>query len=82
MRSGPVVPVAEASAPGEPDQITIHRLAPDLTDHGVLFRSSLGSGSVVALAAGDLDFDGNLDLVVVEEGGGPEALLWRIEQGQ
>ncbi len=73
---------SDASAPGEPDQVTIHRIASDLTEHGVLFRSSLGGGSVVALAAGDLDFDGNLDLVVVEEGVGPEALLWRIELGR
>ncbi len=70
----------DASGPTEPDRVTIHRLEPDLSGHGVLFRAAVDGGGVVALAAGDLDFDGRTDLLVVEEGTSDTAVLWRVER--
>ena len=72
----------DASDPMSPDHITVHRLGGRLDSHSVLFRSALDGGGAVALAAGDLDFDGRADLVVVEEGRGSEAVLWRVERSR
>jgi hypothetical protein len=76
----PDLVTTDASGPTEPDRVTIHRLAPGLDGHGVLFRAALETGSVAAIVAGDLDFDGRADLLVVEEGRGDEAVLWRVER--
>ncbi|MCP4867610.1 MAG: VCBS repeat-containing protein [Proteobacteria bacterium] len=70
-----------ASPPGEPDSVTIHRLDAALEGHSVLFSSSL-DGSVVAVCAGDLDFDGETDLLLVEEGRDADAVLWRVERSR
>lgn len=77
--AGPELVTSTASAPGEPDAVTIHRLSGDLDGHSVLFAAPL-DGSVVAMAAGDLDFDGAGDLLVVEEGRDDLAVLWRVER--
>lgn len=76
----PDLVTTDASGPTEPDHVTIHRLDPDLAGHGVLFRAAVDGGAVVAMAVGDLDFDGRTDLLVVEEGSGEEAVLWRVER--
>jgi len=74
--------VSTTAAPGgEPDAVTIHRLDPSLHGHSVLFSAPL-DGSVVAACAGDLDFDGQVDLLLVEEGRGAEAVLWRVERSR
>lgn len=70
-----------AAPPGEPDGITIHRLDPALAGHSVLFSGAL-DGSVVAICAGDLDFDGATDLLLVEEGRDADAVLWRVERSR
>lgn len=69
--------VTEASAPGDPDRLSVFRLDEDGSP--LLFQAAL-EGSVVALGLGDLDFDGQPDLVLVEEGDGAEAVLWRLER--
>ena len=76
----PDLVTSDASGPSEPDRVTIHRLSPGLDGHGVLFRAPLETGGVAAMVAGDLDFDGRTDLLVVEEGRGDEAVLWRVER--
>ena len=68
-----------ATAPGEPDQLVVRRPASDGSSSTVLLRSPLGGGSVVGLAAGHLDFDARVDVVVVEESGdGGTWTLWRL----
>jgi hypothetical protein len=69
-----------ATPPGEPDEITIWQLDPGLSSITVLLRTALSGGAVVAMADGELDFDGNADVLVVEEGAGEEAVLWRLER--
>ncbi len=74
--------VTTGAAPfGEPDQVTIHRLEGTPPRLSVLFRSTF-AGTIRALAAGDLDFDGRADLVLVEEDASDEAVLWRLERAR
>ncbi len=77
----PELVTTTAAPAGEPDAVTILRLDPDLQGHSVLFSGPLDAG-VVALAAGDLDFDGAPDLLVVEEGRDGDAVLWRVERSR
>ncbi len=68
-----------ATAPGEPDQLVVRRPASDGSSSTVLLRSPLSGGSVVGLAAGHLDFDARVDVVIVEESGdGGTWTLWRL----
>ena len=76
----PDLVTSDATGPTEPDRVTIHRLEAGLAGHGVLFRAAVNGGAVVAMAAGDLDFDGRTDLLVIEEGPGEAAVLWRVER--
>jgi hypothetical protein len=64
---------------GEPDQITIHRLDGAVPRPSVLFRGTF-AGTIRAMGAGDLDFDGRIDIVLVEEDATDEAVLWRVER--
>lgn len=64
---------------GEADHVTIHRLEGTPPRASVLFRSTF-AGTVRALGSGDLDFDGRPDMVLVEEDGSNEAVLWRLER--
>jgi hypothetical protein len=68
-----------ASAPGDADQLTLYRMETELQGASVAYRTPLSGGEIVGLALGDLDFDDRLDLIVVEEAGGEEAILWRLE---
>ena len=68
-----------SSSPGEADQLVVRRLSPNQDSSTVLLKSPLGGGSVVALAAGSLDFDSRLDVVIVEELSNGETTLWRLE---
>ena len=65
-------------APGEPDRIRIRAVGSDLSSLPVLFEGEL-SGSVSALAVGDVDFDGLGDLLFVEQTAG-DPVLWRIRR--
>lgn len=65
--------------PGEPDLVTLYELDATFSAASVVFRTPLGGGSVAAMAEGDLDFDTVPDLVLVEEAGATEAVLWRLE---
>ncbi len=68
-----------ASAPGDADQLTLYRLEPELEGTSVAYRTPLSGGEIVGIALGDLDFDDRLDLIIVEESGGEDATLWRLE---
>lgn len=68
-----------ATPPGDGDEVTIYGVDPGLKRLSVLFRAALSGGGIVALAEGELDFDGYPDVLVVEEGAGKEAVLWRLE---
>jgi hypothetical protein len=68
-----------ATAPGEGDEVTIYALDAGLESATVLFRATLSGGSIVALAEGELDFDGSPDVLIIEETAGREAVLWRLE---
>lgn len=65
----------DPSGPGDPDRLSVFRL--DAQTASLLFRASF-DGPIVALAEGDLDFDGRPDLLVVEDG--ERATLWRLER--
>jgi hypothetical protein len=69
-----------ASGPGEPDSLSIHRLQPGLSS-GILFTEGF-EGSVLAIAAGDLDFDGLPDLLIAEELSPGRAQLWHLERSR
>jgi len=69
-----------ATAPGEPDRLEVVMLAADGSGVSVLFEAAF-DGSITALAAGDLDFDGRVDVVLVEDDG-DAAVLWRLERGR
>ncbi len=69
--------VTEALGPGEPDRLSLFRL--DERGSPLLFQATF-EGSLAALALGDLDFDGQPDLLLVEETGSDRAVLWRLER--
>jgi len=73
---GPELVTTSAAAPGEPDRIRLLHLEPSLEAVQVVFDSPVG-GSITAMAAGDLDFDGRRELLVVEQTEG-SAVLWLI----
>jgi hypothetical protein len=66
-----------ASSPGDADHVVLRRLHAEQLATSVLFRTPLSGGSIVALAIGQLDYDGRADAVLVEEAGG-ETVLWRL----
>lgn len=68
-----------ARSPGEGDQLTLYRIDEKLSRQTVAYRSRLSGGDIVAMAVGDLDLDERPDLLVVEEPGGGEAVVWRLE---
>lgn len=68
-----------ATSPGEPDQLVVRRPAPDGSSSTVLLKSALGGGSIVGVAAGHVDFDARLDLIVLEESvDGATQTVWRL----
>ncbi len=73
---GPELVTTSASAPGEPDRVRLLHIQPSLEAVQVVFDSPV-SGSITAMAAGDLDFDGRRELLVVEQTEG-SAVLWLI----
>lgn len=77
-RAGPELVTTEASPPGNPDRIRIHSLTPELDRLTVLFEGAL-DGSVVAMDAGDVDFDGLGDLLFVEQTEG-RPVLWIVRR--
>ncbi len=76
--AGPELVTSEASPRGAPDRFRIQAIDPALSGLGVLFEGDLG-GEIAAMAAGDLDFDGRGDLLVVEQTRG-EAVLWIVRR--
>jgi len=69
-----------AGGPDVADTLTVHRLQPGLSS-GVLFTQTFG-GSVVGIAAGDLDFDGLPDLLIAEEVSPGRTQLWHLERSR
>lgn len=69
-----------AGGPDGADSLNVHRLRPGLSS-GVLFTQTF-EGSVVGIAAGDLDFDGLPDLVIAEEVSPGRAQLWHLERSR
>jgi hypothetical protein len=68
-----------ATSPREADLLSILRVDRALTTTEVIFRSPLSGGEIVALAIGDLDLDARPDIILVEESGDSEAMVWRVE---
>lgn len=73
------VVVSAATAPGDADVVSVLRLDRGLTTTDVVFRSALAGGEIAAIAVGDLDLDARPDVVIVEETGDSEAMVWRLE---
>jgi len=69
-----------AQGPEGSDSLSIHRLQPGPSS-GMLFTQAF-EGSVLGIAAGDLDFDGLPDLLVAEEIGIGRAQLWHLERSR
>jgi hypothetical protein len=69
-----------AGGPDAADSLSVHRLRPGLSS-GVLFTQTF-EGSVVGIAAGDLDFDGLPDLVIAEEVSPGHTQLWHLERSR
>lgn len=65
-QAGPELVTTEASPFGSPDRVRIQAVSPDLDRLTVLFEGTL-DGAVVAMDAGDVDFDGLGDLLLVEQ---------------
>jgi hypothetical protein len=63
----------------EADEVIVYRLGGKPVTATEIFRTSMGGGSVAAMALGALDLDENPDLVVVEKTGKPQDILWRLE---
>jgi len=76
--AGPELVTTAPSGPDAPDRVRIHSLSPSLERLTVLFEGSVG-GSITAMAAGDLDFDGLGDLLLVEQTAG-DSVLWIIRR--
>jgi hypothetical protein len=66
-----------AAPPGEPDRLVVRRVDGDLSTSTELYRSALGGGSIAALAAGRVDV-AHLDVIVIEDTGGKEDVVWRM----
>lgn len=75
----PELVTSSASGLGESDLLTLYQLDPSLESASVLYRTPLSGGSIAAMAQGDVDYDGTPDLLLVEEQGLDEAVLWRLE---
>ena len=69
-----------AGGPDASDSLSVHRLQPGLSS-GVLFTQTF-EGSLVGIAAGDLDFDGLPDLIIAEEVSPGRAQLWHLERSR
>lgn len=76
--AGPELVTTEPSAPGAPDRVRIHSVSPTLDGLTVLFEGVVG-GPITAMAAGDLDFDGLGDLLLVEQTDG-DSVLWMVRR--
>lgn len=68
-----------SASPGEADQLVVRRLTPSHDGTTVVLKSPLSGGSVAAFAAGHVDLDRRLDVVVVEEAQDGATTLWRLE---
>jgi len=68
-----------ATSPREADLLSILRVDRTLSTTDVIFRSPLAGGEIVAVAVGDLDLDARPDIIVIEETGDSEAMVWRLE---
>lgn len=75
----PELVTSSASSPGEPDQLVLRRPGPGLQSSTVLLKSPLSGGSIVGIAAGHVDYDARLDVLVIEEVASGEAQVWRLE---
>lgn len=68
-----------SASPGEADQLVVRRLTPAHDGTTVVLKSPLSGGSVAAFAAGHIDLDRRLDVVVVEEAQDGATTVWRLE---
>lgn len=68
-----------SASPGEADQIVVRRLTPSHDGTTVVLKSPLSGGSVAAFAAGHMDLDRRLDVIIVEEAQDGAATVWRLE---
>ncbi len=75
----PELVTSSASSPGEPDQLVLRRLGPGLASSTVLLKSPLAGGSITGIAAGHVDYDARLDVVIIEELPTGESQIWRLE---
>ena len=67
---------------GESDELSVTTLDADLQSAKVVLRRRLSGGSIVALASGDLNFDGRDEVYAFEEFNDEAGVLWRIEYAQ
>ncbi len=73
------VVTSSSASPGEPDQLVLRRISAGNDSSTVVLKSPLGGGSVAGFAAGFVDYDSRLDVVIVEELVNGEATVWRLE---
>jgi len=78
----PELVTSAASSPGEPDQLVLRRVGPGLETSTVLLKSPLSGGSIVGIAAGHIDYDARLDVLIIEELASGEAQVWRLEHAE
>jgi len=68
-----------SASPGEADQLVVRRLTPSRDGTTVVLKSPLSGGSVAAFAAGHVDLDRRIDVLIVEESQDGAATVWRLE---
>ncbi|MCP4502605.1 MAG: hypothetical protein GY822_21875 [Deltaproteobacteria bacterium] len=70
--------VTSSGGPGESDSLSVISLT-GVELPSPIFRQGFPAGSITALAQGDVDLDERVDVLLVEEGQGKNAVLWHLE---